>query len=210
MHIYDISWPISEVTTGYKDKQLIQFLETKSFSKDGVRESEIKIGSHSGTHVDAPSHFLRDGKTIDQITLDRLIGRCKVLDLTGITGDAITYDDLVIHDEQIFEGDIIALKTTNSALEIFGTFNSNFVYLHESGAHYFAQKKVKAVGIDYLGIERLQPDHITHTTLMHADIVVIEGLRLGHVPGGTYLIVCLPLFVLGTEAAPARAILITE
>jgi kynurenine formamidase len=70
MHIYDISWPISSATTGYKDRNIVKLEPTKNFEKDGVRESEIHLSSHTGTHVDAPAHFLRDGKVIDEVTID--------------------------------------------------------------------------------------------------------------------------------------------
>ena len=84
------------------------------------------------------------------------------------------------------------------------------MYLEASGAAYLAEKKVKAVGIDYLGIEHSQPGHPTHENLLNADIVVIEGLRLHHVQPGSYFFVCLPLNMIGTEAAPARAILMEK
>lgn len=207
MKIIDISWPILPTTTEYKDKKTIQFQEIKNFDKDGVRESSICLGSHTGTHVDAPAHFLKDGKTIDQVTLDRVIGRAAVLDLTIVLG-SISADDL--EKQEINEGDILLLRTANSAHAPTDSFEREFVYLDASGARYLAEKKVKAVGIDYLGIERGDPEHTTHTTLMHADVVIIEGLRLGHAQAGHYFLICLPLDVIGLEAAPARAVLMSE
>ncbi len=205
MKIIDISWAISSATTGYKDKDVVQFEEIKTFAKDGVRESIIHLSSHTGTHIDAPSHFLKDGKTIDQMDLNSLIGPCKVLDLTIVT-DKITREHLEEHD--IGRGDIILLKTTNSATSSIGKFDPHFVYLELSGAQYLTEKKIKAVGIDYLGIERNQPGHLTHLELMNHDVTIIEGLRLKNVDPGEYFLYCLPLYTLGLEAAPARAILI--
>ena len=207
MKIYDISWPISNDTTEYKNKKTVAFEQLKDFDKDGVRESKICLGTHTGTHIDAPAHFLKDGKTVDEISLDRLIGRSQVLDLTTVI-EKITADDL--EKFELHEGEIILLKTANSAQSITDPFQTNFIYLDASGARYLADKKVKAVGIDYLGIERGDPEHTTHTTLMHADIVIIEGLRLSHVQAGEYFFVCLPLDLIGLEAAPARAILMCE
>lgn len=209
MKVIDISWPVSESTTGYKDRHVVKLEEVKTFAKDGVRESHLHVSSHTGTHVDAPSHFLQDGKTIDQVYLDRLVGRCKVIDLTD-AGEKITRDQLADHESEIAEGDIVLLKTANSAQSPTEKFTPHFVYLEDSGAHYLVEKKIKAVGIDYLGIERSQSGHPTHTVLMHADIAIIEGLRLQHVQPGTYLLVCLPLNVIGMEAAPARAVLLSE
>ncbi len=207
MKVIDISWPISKATTGYKDKDVVEFEEVKHFIKDGSRETNIRLSSHTGTHIDAPSHFLRDGKAIDQIKLERLVGPCRVLDLT-IVEDKVTRDHLQEHE--ISENDIVLLKTNNSIKSPTEKFSPHFIYLDDSGAHYLVEKKIKAVGIDYLGIERSQTGHPTHIALMHADIAIIEGLRLQHVQPGSYMFICLPLYTIGLEAAPARAALITE
>lgn len=209
MKIFDISWPLSSATTSYKDKHTIRFEETKNFNKDGVRETIITLSSHSGTHVDAPSHFLRDGKTIDEMHLDRLIGRCLVLNLETVDA-AITHEDLKKYADEIQENDIVLLKTANSLKKTTDKFWPDFIYLAVSGANYLYERGVKAVGIDYLGIERGNPDHDTHQFLMKRDIAIIEGLRLGHVQEGRYQLYCLPLNIVGLEAAPARAILIKE
>jgi arylformamidase len=209
MRVIDISWPISKATTGYKDRAIIDFEEVKNFNRDGARETIIHMSAHSGTHIDAPSHFLRDGKTIDELTIDRFIGDCLVLDMTTCA-ERITRDCLMAHDKQIMEGDIVLLRTTNSDIPPTDKFSPHFVYLEASGAQYLAEKKIKAVGIDYLGIEHSQQGHPTHEILMHADVTIIEGLRLGHVQPDNYLFICLPLYMIGLEAAPARAILVTN
>ncbi len=207
MKIYDISWPISQATTEYKNKGTIQLSAVKSFDRDRVRDSAITFGTHTGTHVDAPAHFLKDGKTIDEISIERLIGGAVVLDLLTVT-ESITEQDLKRHE--FHEGDIVLLRTANSAGGPTDEFNPDFVYLAPSGARYLVEKGVKAVGIDYLGIERGDPDHPTHTILMAADIAIIEGLRLFHVQPGVYFMICLPIAIIGLEAAPARAILMVE
>jgi len=209
MKIIDISWPISKATTGYKDRSIVDIQEIKNFNRDGVRETALHVSSHTGTHVDAPSHFLKDGKTIDEMRIDRFIGDCVVLDMTTCA-ERITRDCLMTHDNDIVEGGIVLLRTTNSDLNPTDKFSPHFVYLEVSGAIYKKKKKIKAVGIDYLGIEHSQPGHPTHENLMHKDIVIIEGLRLGYVTPGKYLFICLPLNVIGGEAAPARAVLVQK
>jgi len=209
MQVIDISWPISKATTGYKDRSIVAIDEIKNFNRDGVRETSLHISSHSGTHVDAPSHFLKEGKTIDEMPLERTIGDCIVLDMTTCV-ERITRDCLMAHDNEIIEGSIVLLRTTNSDLAATDKFSPHFVYLEASGALYLKEKRIKAVGIDYLGIEHSQPGHPTHENLMHADVTIIEGLRLGHVHPGKYFLVCLPLNVIGVEAAPARAILMQK
>lgn len=209
MKVIDISWPISKATTGYKDRSIVNIEEVKNFNRDGVRETSIQLSSHTGTHIDAPSHFLRDGKTIDEMLLERFVGDCVVLDMTTCA-ERITRDCLMAHDNDIVEGGIVLLRTTNSDISPTDKFSPHFVYLEASGAIYLAEKKIKVVGIDYLGIEHSQPGHPTHENLMHADVAIIEGLRLGHVQPGSYFFVCLPLYSIGLEAAPARAILMAN
>jgi arylformamidase len=209
MKIIDISWPLSEATTGYKDRKILKFKPTKEFDRDGVRETEMTLSSHSGTHVDAPSHFLRDGKTIDEIKLDRLVGVCEVLDLTDKV-ERITRDVLEDKADKIREDTIILFKTKNSLTAPEDKFTPHFTYLENSGALYLKERKVKAVGIDYLGIEHSQEGHLTHKICMENNIVIIEGLRLQPVKAGTYFFCCLPLLAIGLDGAPARAMLIED
>jgi arylformamidase len=207
MKAIDISWPISARMTTYKDTHDVSIETKKTFEAHGVRESCLSLPAHAGTHIDAPSHFIKNGPTVDALELEYTMGECKVLDFTDVV-DKITDEHLSMYDIE-FE-DIILLKTKNSSLKPDAPFKKDFVYLDESGARYLADIGIRAVGIDYLGIERDQPDHATHVTLMLADVVIIEGLRLGHVEQDLYSLVCLPLAVQGAEAAPARAILFAE
>ncbi len=207
MTIIDVSWPIAETMTGYKDRKSVTFEQLKTFEKDSVRSSRITIDSHTGTHIDAPAHFLADGKPLYEVDRGILIGQCTVLDLTDVTG-GITKSDL--EKKEIKEGDIVVLKTKNSDLGLTAPFDKDFVYLEKSGAHYLVEKKIKAVAIDYLGIERNQPDHETHKILMQNNIGIVEGLRLSHVEPAGYFFICLALPVVGLEAAPARAILVEQ
>lgn len=206
MEIIDISWPISPEMTTYKDKQQVSFTHTKLFERDQVREQSITVSTHTGTHVDASAHFLQQGVTIDRMPLEQLIGPCKVVDLTHIQ-EVIRADDL--QEYEFEEGDFVLLKTRNSEVSATAKFDQNFVYLDASAASYFVELGVDLVGIDYLGIERNQPSHDTHTILMKAGVAIVEGLRLAHVEQDEYFFVCLPLALIGTEAAPARAILVS-
>ena len=204
MKIIDISWPITENITEYKNKKTVKFELTKTFSENGVRDSIITLGSHTGTHVDAPAHFLDNGESINQIKLEKLIGKAKVLDLTSIK-EKITEQDL--KQFNIEKDDIILLKTKNSLLSPIQKFYPDFVYLDKSGAKFLKDKQIKAVGIDYLGIERNQPEHETHKLLLESGIYIIEGLRLKDAIEQDYNFICLPIFTINLEAAPARTIL---
>ncbi len=106
------------------------------------------------------------------------------------------------------DNSIVLFKTKNSLLECDALFNPVFIFLAPDAAQLLVEKQVKAVGIDYLGIERGQPDHATHVTLLAKNIPIIEGLRLKDIKAGSYFLCCLPLAIQGLEAAPARAVLL--
>ena len=205
MKIFDISWPISESMTEYKDAKTVIFTPTKSMENNAAREWQIAMGNHIGTHVDAAAHFLPTGQTVDKIDLNSLVGPCRVLDLTSVT-DKITVEDL--ESLGIAQNEIILLKTTNSFREATDRFTYSFVYIDKLAAQYLAAQNIKAIGFDYLGVERSQPDHETHKAFMQFNIPIIEGLRLGVIPSGNYFFCCLPLNCVGIDSAPARAILI--
>ncbi|MBD3231987.1 cyclase family protein [Candidatus Dependentiae bacterium] len=206
MEILDISWPISENITEYKNRKTVELKNIKNYQKDGVSETMIKFHSHTGTHVDACEHFLGNKKTVDQIDLQNLIGKCKVLDFITLEEDKITKSDL--EKFEINKNDIILLKTKNSEFNPTDKFNPNFVYLDKSGAQFLADKKIKCVGIDYLGIERNQTNHETHKILLQNNIPIIEGLRLKNAIKKEYTLYCLPILIQVIDAAPARAILV--
>jgi arylformamidase len=205
--IIDISWPISEAITAYKDRKVVSIIQTKQFEQDGVREAVVTLGTHTGTHVDAPAHFLAAGKTIDQLALPHVVGACRVLDMTDCI-DELTVADFERYNIQ--PGERLLCKTKNSILAANAPFNQHFVYLGAAASEYLAAKGVLAVGVDYLGIERQQPGHDTHKALFNADITIIEGLRLVDVLPGNYFLICLPLLMDSLDAAPARAILLQQ
>src|SRR5262249_47746798 len=112
MTIYDISWPISASMTTYKDKGGVVIRTCKTIENDAVYETVLECGSHTGTHVDAPAHFIKDGIPIEKIPLEHLIGPALVIDLQHTEG-GIEASDLQSH--AIMPGDIVMFKTKNSA-----------------------------------------------------------------------------------------------
>lgn len=209
MVLIDISWPIKPGMTQYKDKGQLTFVPLKKAADDGANETRLEFSVHTGTHVDAPSHFLADttGKTTEFMPLSQLIGICAVFDMTHVT-DKITAADLELLP--LGEHLIVLFKTQNSFTNDTDPYDPQFVYIDPSAAQLLADKKVKAVGLDYLGVERDNPAHTTHDILFGANIAIIEGLRLAHVNPGPYTLLCFPLSIHGIEAAPARAVLVTE
>ena len=204
MNIYDISMRIDEGMTIYKDKKekRPQLTVVRDFNSGDLYESRILMDLHCGTHLDAPLHAVRGGKSIDVQDLSQVVGKCKVLDFTHLS-ETIGQKDLAQKD--IGLGDFILLKTKNSYSDRFDPY---FVYLAEEGAQFIKGKGVRGVGIDALGIERSQPGHPTHTLLLAAGITILEGLRLADVKHGEYFLCAAPLKILNAEAAPVRAFLI--
>ncbi|MCL4229781.1 cyclase family protein [Candidatus Dependentiae bacterium] len=201
----DISWPLCADMVHYKDLSAFYVTQTKNFAEHGMFQSTLCMSSHAGTHIDAPFHVMQDGQRSENLRVI-IEAKCKVLDCTNVQ-KAISADDLRVHN--IEAGDIILLKTSNSFLPATGSFEYQFVYLAASGAEYLASKRVKVVGIDYLGLEREQPGHPSHKALLSQGIMIIEGLRLEHAqPDDRYTLLCFPLRIIGLEAAPARAILL--
>lgn len=201
--IYDVSMLIHKDVQVYKnkDEKRPSFETTSDFKTGTSHETRIHMDAHTGTHIDAPLHMLQDGKTIETIKLKQLVGDCRVIDLTEVTG-AITRQDLEPHEPK--HGEFLFLKTKNSWDE---EFNFEFIYVAADAAAYLAEIGISGVGIDGLGIERSQPNHETHQALLSKDIVIIEGLRLKNVPAGTYFMVAAPLKLTGIDAAPARVML---
>ncbi|MFW6279242.1 MAG: cyclase family protein [Bacillota bacterium] len=206
MKIIDISMPIHEEMPVYKDrKEKSPEIKIISDHQQGeVRETEIKMNLHTGTHFDAPLHMVAGAETMETYSLDKFITPCRVLDLTE-KDEKITARDL--KEQEINEDEFILFKTRNSFAD---NFTTDFVYLEQTGAEFLAEKQIKGVGTDSLGIERAQPDHKTHKTLLSREIIILEGLRLKEVAAGAYKLLALPLRIANVEAAPARAFLLPD
>lgn len=206
MRIWDISMTIEPNMPVWKGREAKKpvFTITRDFKDgDSARETHVAFDMHTGTHIDAPLHFVQHGQSIDGISLSRLVRPVKVLDLTSVTG-AILPEHL--EKNVVQEGDFVLLKTRNSLEDI---LEGEFVYISAKAAQYLASIRIDGVGIDALGVERDQPDHGTHHALLGAGIVIIEGLRLAEVEEGEYLMIAAPLKVANLEAAPARVLLTT-
>jgi len=202
MKIYDVSSTIYEgmpVWENSPDSQPKITTQTNGY----VTVSNINMGVHTGTHVDAPLHMLPGGDPIDTIQVKDLIRYGKVFDLTHVE-DQITKNDLA--SLQIEKDDFIILKTKNSD-SFNDDFDFNFIYVTEDAANYLIEIGISGIGIDSLGIERAQEGHPTHRMLFKNDVIIIEGLRLKDISEGKYFMVAAPLKIKGTDGSPARVVL---
>ncbi len=175
-----------------------------SFEKAGYDVSMITMGSHTGSHVDAPAHFIEGGATVDMLPLDILVGKAAVLEL-GVEKE-ITRSDLETLD---FGGNIrVLFKTRNSSLWELGEFTPDFVSFAPGAAQYLVDKGIKLVGIDYLSVGGFyEGGEYVHRIFLGNGVVVVESVNLSDVPPGIYELMCLPLRIIGGEGAPARVLL---
>ncbi|RKX54522.1 MAG: cyclase family protein [Thermotoga sp.] len=203
--IYDVSLTLKNGMIAYPGDTEFLSENLKSIEQgDDYNISKLVMSSHTGTHIDAPRHFLRDGVTVDEIQPKRLMGRVRVV---YIKDPEIGLKEL--KDLNIRKGENILFKTTNSSLWKDMRFHEDFTSLTIESAQYLADIRVNIVGIDYLSIETYKsPQNLVHKYLLNAGIIIIEGLDLSRVNEGKYELICAPLKISEGNGAPARVFLI--
>ena len=202
LKVIDISLSLFQGSITYPNNPEVEF-ETLPTQSNVI--TKITLGSHSGTHIDAPSHAkIENGATIDQLDLELFYGPARVLDLSSAT-ESVKVSDL--ESKNIQEGEKILLKTSNSSRWGEGFF-PDFVFLSTEGAEYIASKGVRLVGIDSLSIKQKgNSDNRPHTNLLEKGIPIIEGLDLSKVSEGEYTLMAFPLKFIGIDGSTARAVL---
>jgi arylformamidase len=208
MQTYDISLTISPDLVTWPGNPGID-LNRISKIEEGANSNvtQIVMGAHTGTHVDAPFHFLPDGKTVERLQLKALTGRVYVISMPNV--DVITAS--VLENAEIPPRTRrLLFKTRNSQYWLHPTkdFQPDFVGISADGAEFLVKRGVKLVGIDYLSISPYHKSRPTHEILLKAGVVIVEGLNLSEINQGRYTLYCLPLKLAGSDGAPARAILI--
>jgi len=205
--ILDISLPLSAKTPTWPGSPEFRLQRTKRLDGgDNCNSSYLHCDTHMGTHVDAPSHFLKEGATIEELSLDSLVGPAVVGCLPDVS--EINASDLgslrIPRDTKR-----LLLRTRNSEFWSSGerTFRKDFVALTPEAARWIADRGMYLVGIDYLSVQRYEDSPATHRILLEANVVILEGLNLIEAEPGTYELICLPICLVGAEGAPARAVL---
>jgi arylformamidase len=189
----------------WPDNPPIELARTMDVARgDPATVSHLSLGVHSGTHVDAPVHFLAGGAGVDAIPLDHLLGEARVVEVSD--GPSISAAQLRAVDPR--PGERLLFKTRNSARGWqTDRFLSDFVHLSLEAAALLAECRVRTVGIDYLSVAGMHEGPPTHLALLKHGICIIEGLDLSAVEPGRYELICLPLRLAGADGAPARALL---
>ena len=208
MRIYDISLTISpDLPIWPGDPAVTLERVSKIEIGDSSNLTRLSMGLHTGTHVDAPYHFVVDGETVEHINLKTLTGRVYVLHLPEvdvITAKVLENSEIPPRTRRL----IFKTRNSNRWSGIESEFDTKFVAISADGAQYLVDRGVKLVGVDYLSVAPYTDPAPTHEILLKAGVVVVEGLDLSGVSQGRYTLYCLPIKIACAEGAPARAILI--
>lgn len=205
--IIDVSRPIFTGMAIYPRNPVVEIGAARRIARgDSSNVSLLTLGSHTGTHVDAPFHMDDAGAGVDHVSLDAMIGPAIVIDLA---------DDVRAISAAHLEGRIgshtrVLLRSRNSArFAASGVFEEDFTYLAPDGAALLVERGVRFVGVDALSVEQYHAGHHrSHDTLLRAGVAVVEGLALENVAPGEYEVICLPLRIRDCDGAPARVVLI--
>jgi arylformamidase len=208
MKIYDISLTISSELTVWPGDPTVELKQVTFIPKgDSCNISHVAMSVHTGTHVDSPYHFLNDGKTVETLPLEVLVGPAYVIQVPDavdrLTAEVLTQANIPVDAERIL------FKTRNSAF--WGrerTFQEGFVAITADGAEWLVKRDLRLIGMDYLSVAPFGEATATHQTLLRRGIVLLEGVNLSEVPAGRYDLYCLPLKLSKSDGAPARAVLI--
>ena len=210
MKIYDVTVPLSNDVPVYEGDPKVEITTANSIEKgDAANVSKLCFGAHTATHVDAPNHFIEGARKVNELDLNKLVGKCRVVE---IDKSAMAIE--AKHVADLENAERILFKTRNSDFwnDTTNGFRQDFTYIEPEAAKILVEKGIKLVGIDYLSVEKFgSEDFATHITLLEKEVVIIEGLDLREVPAGDYELFCLPLKIAsGTgDGAPARTVLRT-
>ncbi|CAN5447906.1 cyclase family protein [soil metagenome] len=210
MKIYDVSVPICEKTPVYEGDPKVEIKTANAISKgDAANVSKLCFGAHTATHVDAPNHFIEGTRKVDELPLEVLIGKVRVVELPP---DALSVDVSHVENAGLENVERVLFKTRNSEFwnDLGQDFQKDFTYIAPDAAQKLVDFGAKLVGIDYLSVEKFgSEDFQTHITLLKNQVIIIEGLDLREVSAGDYELICLPLKIAeGTgDGAPARTVL---
>lgn len=206
----DLTQTIENGMTIYVGDAVPRVSKYKTLSRDGVNLSVITLGSHTGTHVDAPVHFVKGGRPLDRLPADAFVGEAAVLDLSDVpAGSPITAADLQRRSRDVARGDIVLLYTGMSRRWDDPRARRSYTFLAADAARWLVRRGVRAVGIDYLSVEKFgAKSPVAHVTLLSHGIPIIESLNsnLSRFAGKRALFVCLPIKVGGCDGAPSRAV----
>lgn len=208
--IHDLTLPISPELVVWPGDSPVHFSQTNQIAQGDINTvTHLDMGAHTGTHLDAPAHFIGGGAGVETLDLNQLVGPALVVE--ALTAESITAERLQSLNIPP-ETERLLIKTSNSARWQAGEtdFYEEFVAIAADGARWLVDFGIRLVGVDYLSVAPFDDPVPTHVTLLEAGVIPVEGLNLHGIAPGTYQLVCLPLKLVGSDGAPCRAILIEE
>jgi arylformamidase len=203
---WDVSVPLKDGMVCWPGDAAPEIRQVASMDDGAMcNVTTMRMSVHTGTHMDAPRHFVNGAGAIDGIAIESLIGPARVVEIA----DPVAIRRAELEQLKPQWGERLLFKTRNAAMDWSRTeFDKDFVYLADEGARYLVECGVRTIGVDYLSIGGFFHDTVeTHVTILGAGIAVIEGLDLSAVEAGEYELICLPLKIAGADGAPARVVL---
>ncbi len=210
MKIHDITLTISESMVLWPGDPSVHLSQPFHLDRGDIATvTQLKMGVHTGTHVDAPLHFIPDGAPVESLDLHTLIGPALVveeMDAPLLTADVLDQSGIPPGTERV----LFRTKNSHHWVKKETAFFTDFVAISQDGARWLVDHHVRLVGVDYLSAAPFDDLVSTHEILLRAGMVIVEGLNLHHISPGRYELVCLPLKITGSEGAPARVVLLEQ
>ena len=206
--MYDISMALGADALVYPGDTPFRRERVSMLARGGTSEvSDLHMSAHSGTHIDAPAHFIREGKTIDQYPPEAFVLAARVVPVQD--GESIRSEALAGISWPKAGAVLFRTRNSEAMRRQGGKCPEHFVHLSPEAALLCAQNGVSLIGLDAISVDPLEDPHFpSHNTLLSRGVLILEGINLAGVPAGVYTLVCLPLKIAGGEAAPARAVLL--
>jgi arylformamidase len=203
---FDLTHPVHAGMPSWEDAEPALIRTVCEIGPDcPVRVSHLSMGVHTGTHLDAPAHYLEGGGMVEDLSLEDLVGPAWVVE-TGSAGlvDAALLDKLEIPTEAVR----LLFRTSNTSRNLMAKprFDRSYVGLDESGARWVTSRGIRLVGFDYLSVQAFEASDETHRVMLREGIVLVEGLDMSRLGGGWYELICLPFLGKGLEGSPVRAV----
>jgi arylformamidase len=201
----DVSVPVRDGMVHWPTDPPVRIGLAESIERgDPANVTRLDMSAHTGTHLDAPRHFIADGSGVEGFPLQSAIGPARVIEIAD--SEAVREQELSLHQPR--EGERLLLKTRNSARRWWEEgFHEDFVAIEPAAATALAEAGLRVIGVDYLSVGGSRDGAETHRALLGAGVWIVEGLDLSAVEAGDYELICLPLKIVGSDGAPVRAML---
>ncbi|HKK82957.1 MAG TPA: cyclase family protein [Atribacterota bacterium] len=212
MQIIDLSHDIYSDMPIYPEDESPSFEKVATIAKEGYRETEITLYSHTGTHIDAPGHMLEQGNFLENIEIDSFLGKAIILNFDNRKNPLINLDSLKQHQDKINKVEFVIINTGWGAYWGQNQYYENYPYLGNEAAEWLSEFNLKGIGIDTISIDRSDTNNfIVHKTLLAKNIIIIENLtNLGSVQNDYFMLSVLPLKYKNADGSPVRAIAIED